>query len=158
MTAPHIPSDNAAIEAAHAKIREVADLHLLTVIGEFIKRPTRWNYERGLLAMQAVADEHFAELERLAGRAPGAFREPSGRVEAWEDSRGRGSFAGLTRGPDGTLEPCGGVTVATVPANKALRKACEHRGQADFGKPVTFHGDTGPIVPVDPTIAAKDSA
>jgi hypothetical protein len=90
-------------------------------------------------------------------------RSPPGRVEALEDSRGRGSFAGLVRAPDGTLEPCdpgvphqwhdtkdgqmcaaccierpyppqiappatGGVTVATVPANKALRKACNPEG------------------------------
>lgn len=72
----------------------------------------------------------------------------------------RGSFAGLTRGPDGTLEPAGGVTHAypadAMPAG--LRKACEHRPEAAFGKPVTFHGDTGPIVPTNPTIAAEDSA
>jgi hypothetical protein len=69
MTAPHVPSDNAAIEAAHAKIRETADLRLLTVVGWFIAKPSRWNREVVLEAMQAVEDEHIAELERLAGRA-----------------------------------------------------------------------------------------
>jgi len=115
--------------------------------------------------------------------AAAARRSPPGRVEPWGDSRGRGSFAGLTRAPDGTLEPvpfrdrdpfagpppcamladtpclpscefglgptpcartgmaeavaephgqpCGGVTVATVPANKALRSACKPRPELD---------------------------
>jgi hypothetical protein len=151
MTAPHVPSDNAAIEAAHAKIRETADLRLLTVVAEFIARPARYNREKVLGAMQAVEDEHYTEMERALGRAPGSLGRPSGGDE-------RGSFAGLTRGFDGSLEPernphglvcmyggaakpclqgCGetgwckrtladngGVTVATVPANKALRDAC----------------------------------
>jgi hypothetical protein len=43
-------------------------------------------------------------------------------------------------------------------STKAAVREFVHRPQSDFGKPVTFHGDTGPIVPVDPTIAAKDSA
>ena len=118
--------------------------------------------------LQSAITRALAEAVAAAAR-----RSPPGRVEAWEDSRGRGSFAGMHRGADGTLKPdrdpfakpppcamladtlclpgcefglgptpcartgmaeargeplpalpAGGVTVATVPANKALRKAC----------------------------------
>jgi hypothetical protein len=109
MTAPHVPSDNAAIEAAHAKVRETADLRLLTVIGQYIAKPNRWNREIVLGAMQAVEDEHYADMERRLNRAPGSLGRPSGGgaligcVEAWEDSRGQ--FAGLCRGKDGLLQP-----------------------------------------------------
>jgi hypothetical protein len=63
---------------------------------------------------------------RAHAEAVAARRSPAGRVEPW--CRGRGSFAGLVRGHDGTLEPCGGIEVATVPANKALRDACNPEG------------------------------
>jgi hypothetical protein len=154
----------------------------------------------------AMFRAHAEAVAAAARRSPPGRVEPIGRVESWEDGRGpnsnvpngdwpkasdhgpslgeilhRGSFAGMHRGPDGTLEPergpdhrfaagppckmlaltkclpgckfdtsgpcartgmaeavaephgqhCGGVTVATVPANKALRKACKPRPELD---------------------------
>jgi hypothetical protein len=76
--------------------------------------------------------------------AAAARRSPPGRVEAWEDSRGRGSFAGLVRGPDGSLEPCGGVTHGYAPdaMPKGLKQACDAR--------FTVYGSAGPYRPTSP--------
>jgi hypothetical protein len=73
----------------------------------------------------AMFRAHAEAVAAAARRSPPGRVEPIGRVESWEDGRGpnsnvpngdygpsareileRGSFAGMHRGPDGTLEPC----------------------------------------------------
>jgi hypothetical protein len=94
MTA-HVPSDDSAILAAHAKIREAAELRLLDTVTAFLARPTaRWHLEALKGAAEAVRDQAIADLERQLGRAPGALRcppaaeEPTGATSHGSDDRG----------------------------------------------------------------------
>jgi hypothetical protein len=89
----------------------------------------------------AMFRAHAEAVAAAARRSPPGRVERAGRVESWEDGRGPNSNV-----PNGVVRVCseadiyppqiappapGGVTVATVPANKAMRSACKPRPELD---------------------------
>lgn len=75
MTAPHIASDNTAIDAAHQRRMENARNALDAAVAAFHLRPApRWHLEALIRAAGALRDEAIAGLERAHGRQDGGFR------------------------------------------------------------------------------------
>lgn len=74
MTAPHLASDNVAIDAAHQRRMENARNALDAAVAAFHLRPApRWHLEALIRAAGALRDEAIAGLERAYGRSEGSF-------------------------------------------------------------------------------------